>query len=174
MKGKALAGGFLNELYQYSKPPDRSAAEDVHQRRRSVLSGLSGTGAGQVEAGDLLLDTTNYVLFVNEGTKASPYWTPGGLNQAALFGVNIDFRDQVGKAIADTGAEAILAGSGLRVFGQGRQAPRAGKIVEIGLVASDSETVWFGPLGLPAPLGLSIEHIAGTLDVILYHRTAAP
>ncbi len=48
----------------------------------------------------------------------------------------------------------------------------AGKIAEIGLVANDSKAVWFGPHGIPCPLGLSIDWIDGTLDVILYHRTA--
>lgn len=84
-------------------------------------SGTSGTLAGdaRLEAGSLLQDITNGVLFVNEGTTVSPYWTPCPLNQAPLFGVETDFRDQAGKANSNTDAEALIPGSGLRVFGQG-------------------------------------------------------
>ena len=85
---------------------------------------------------------------------------------------------------------AVAAATGLRLMGfsaresdgtpavatakivNGATGSAAGKIVEIGLIASDSKTAWFGPHGIPAPLGLSIDHIAGTLDVILYYRTA--
>lgn len=93
-------------------------------------SGTSGTLAGHVRPGGLLLDATNGVLFVNEGTKASPYWTPVSLSQRPLFGVESDFRDQVGKAVADTGTEAIIAGSGLRVFGQGIAETDSGLVVQ--------------------------------------------
>ncbi len=83
-------------------------------------SGTSaGTGRDDAEPGDILTDKTNGVVYINEGSKASPYWTPIGYDQAGLFGVHNDFRDTVGKALADTAAGVILAGSGLRVFGQG-------------------------------------------------------
>ena len=48
----------------------------------------------------------------------------------------------------------------------------AGKIAEIGMVANDSKFAWYGPHGIPAALGLSIDWIDGEFDVILYHRTA--
>lgn len=82
-------------------------------------SGTSGTFAGIVEPGDLLQDTTYGVLYVNEGTRSSPYWTPAGFDQAPIWGAWDDFRNQAGKALSDTGTEAILVASGLRVFGQG-------------------------------------------------------
>ena len=91
------------------------------QTAGSPSSGLTGTYAGDdlLEAGALLWDTTNGVLYVNEGTGLSPYWTPVGFEQDGIFGVHTDFRDRAGKALADTAAEAIIPGSGLRVFGQG-------------------------------------------------------
>src|SRR5688500_11952838 len=82
-------------------------------------SGTSGTLVNQAEAGALLVDTTNGVMFINEGTRTSPYWTPCGFNQLPLWGVFTDFRSQTGIAVADTAAEAIVADSGLRIFGQG-------------------------------------------------------
>lgn len=104
IKGKRIAGSRAR-TWENAGPP------------RSGTTG--GTCAGAAETGDLLTDITNGVVYVNEGSQASPYWTPAGYDQAALFGVHNDFRDTVGKALADTAAGVILAGSGLRVFGQG-------------------------------------------------------
>jgi hypothetical protein len=95
-------------------------------------SGTAGTFAGSdlLEAGALLWDVTNGVLYVNEGTGLSPYWTPTSINQRALFGVDTDFRDSAGKAISDTALSALLAGSGLRIFGQGVNEVDAGLVVQ--------------------------------------------
>lgn len=93
-------------------------------------SGTSGTHAGYAEAGALLTDTAKGVVYVNEGTSLSPYWTPVSYLQRALFGVYTDFRSQAGKAVADTAAEAILADSGLRVFGQGIAETDSGLVVQ--------------------------------------------
>lgn len=93
-------------------------------------SGTSGTGAGVVETGDLLMDTSYGVLYHNEGTRASPYWTPVGYDQARLFGVYTDFRDQVGEALTDTDAEFIVPGSGLRIFGEGIEVNDSGLAVQ--------------------------------------------
>jgi hypothetical protein len=84
-------------------------------------SGTTGDGivTGTQERVALYLDEDTGSLFTNEGTGPSPYWTPLPYDQPALFGVNTDFRDGAGKAIADTAAAAVLAGSGLRIFGQG-------------------------------------------------------
>ncbi|GIH07415.1 hypothetical protein Rhe02_54820 [Rhizocola hellebori] len=93
-------------------------------------SGTSGTLAGYAEAGAVLWDTTNGVSFVNEGTRTSPYWTPTSFDQRALFGVWSDFRDQVGVALAATTDEVIVAGSGLRIFGQGIAETDSGLVVQ--------------------------------------------
>ena len=47
-------------------------------------SGTSGTLAGYAQPGDLLVDTTNHVLYMNTNTQASPTWTQIGVNQAAV------------------------------------------------------------------------------------------
>ena len=36
--------------------------------------GTSGTLAGVAEAGDVLIDTTNAILYMNSNTQASPTW----------------------------------------------------------------------------------------------------
>lgn len=93
-------------------------------------SGTSGTGAGTYAApGVLVRDTETGVVFVNEGTLVSPYWTPAGFAQRGLFGWYADFRDGVGKAHADTGATATIAGSGARVHGEGIAETDSGLVV---------------------------------------------
>ncbi len=93
-------------------------------------SGTSGTGAGTWAAPkSLMRHIGSGVLFVNEGTLASPYWTPVSFQQSGLFGFWCDFRDGVGKAHADTGATATVAGSGLRVHGQGVAETDSGLVV---------------------------------------------
>lgn len=78
-------------------------------------SGTSGTLAGP---GSLYVNVTNGVAYINEGTRAAPYWTPISFSQPNLLGVREDFRGGSVKALADTAASAT-GPSGIRVFGQG-------------------------------------------------------
>lgn len=76
------------------------------------------TGYNVAGFGSTYRDITNGVLYINEGTRLNPYWTPMGFHQAGLLGCFTDFRDGVGKAISDTAASVNLAnGSGIRVHG---------------------------------------------------------
>lgn len=143
-------------------------------------SGTSGTLAGELNAaGCLLLDTTNQVLYFNEGTDASPYWTPVSYDQAPLFGVHNDFRDNVGLAIADTSGGAILAGSGLRVFGQGIDETDSGLVVQTagegGIVArltTTNEAAHLVALGMPAGVMQPDQHQLLVIDVELAQVSA--
>ena len=48
-------------------------------------------------------------------------------------------------------------------------------MVPIELAANESKSEWYGPQGLDcAENGLSIDHVAGTLDVILFYLTTIP
>ena len=83
------------------------------------FSGTSGTLAGQIEPGGVVVDTDTGIRYFNEGTKASPYYTPVSYDQEGLLAFHSDgWKDQVGKAFADTAASVMLA-NGLRIFGQG-------------------------------------------------------
>jgi hypothetical protein len=93
-------------------------------------SGTSGTGVGRTPKGAIYTDTTYGVAFINEGTEVSPYWSPLTYDQPRLWGVNTDFRDQAGVAVATTTAEAIIPGSGLRMFGDGIQDDDSGVVVQ--------------------------------------------
>lgn len=92
-------------------------------------SGTSGALATVAEPGAILFDNVHGVAFINEGTKASPYWTPLSMDQWAMFGVHDDFKDNVGVAVSGSAASVIKAGSGLRVFGQGHAVNDSGLVV---------------------------------------------
>jgi hypothetical protein len=94
--------------------------ERVERGAGMPASGTSGTGAGTFAHPDVLyVDTTNHVVYINEGTLASPYWSPLDFEQPGLISCYEDFRNAVGKAASDTAASAVLVRSGLRIHGQG-------------------------------------------------------
>lgn len=80
-------------------------------------SGSTATGLGVCGPGSRYTNTATGVQYVNEGTAANPYWTPTNFSQAGLLCGYTDWRDGVGIAVAGGEASALLAGSGLRVFG---------------------------------------------------------
>jgi hypothetical protein len=93
------------------------------------FSGSSGTLAGQCEPGGIVKDVTNNILYQNEGTKASPYYTPVSYSQEGLLAYHSDgWKDQVSKAVANTDASTMLS-SGVRVFGQGIAETDSGAVV---------------------------------------------
>lgn len=83
------------------------------------FSGTSGTLTGQCEPGGIVKDITNGILYQNEGTKASPYYTPVSYDQEGLLAFTSQgWVDQTGVAHVSTAASTQLA-NGLRIFGQG-------------------------------------------------------
>lgn len=82
-------------------------------------------------AGSLVVDKNTGVVFINEGTAAASYWTPVNFQQRGLLGWYEDFRDGVGKALADTAATATKAGTGLRIHGQGVAENDSGVVVSM-------------------------------------------
>ena len=60
-------------------------------------SGTAGTGFGDAYPGSIYVDTTKDTLFVNEGTLASPYWTPVSIGQFGITGVMTDFGNCTGR-----------------------------------------------------------------------------
>ncbi len=108
--------------------PIEGARIRTWQNAGAPTSGTAGTLAGIIQPGAFLWDTTNGVLFVNEGTSLSPYYTPAGYDQPALFGVNSDWRDGAGAPIA--GTPLTIAGSGVRVYGLGMEISDSGAVVQ--------------------------------------------
>lgn len=95
------------------------------------LSGTSGTGAASWAApGALMRCTTTGVLYVNEGTLASPYWTPTSYGQFGLLAYATDFRSGLGSPIANTNAADVIAdGTGIRAHGSGIEQTDSGLTV---------------------------------------------
>lgn len=143
-------------------------------------SGTSGTHAGEPGlAGGLLWDYANAVLYMNEGTQASPYWSPVGFDQAPLFGVSSDWRDQAGKAVADTAAEAIIPGSGVRVFGQGVAETDSGAVAQAAAeggivlrITTTNEAAHLIALGMDAGVMQPDQHGMLVIDVELTNVSA--
>jgi hypothetical protein len=141
-------------------------------------SGTSGTLVNDAEAGAQLWDTTNGVLFVNEGTRTSPYWTPVSFDQRALWGAWTDFRDQVSVAVAATTDEVILP-SGVRVFGQGIAETDSGLVVQaageggnVGRMTTTDEDAHTIAIGLEAGVMQPDQHQLLVVDAEVAHVSA--
>lgn len=112
-------------------------------------SGTAGTtvrGGEGGSPGGLYIDESTGVMFINEGSAASPYWTPINFNQRGLLGWDTDFTrgmsidsplgeaapntfvEALGAGIADTRASKTLT-DGIRVHGQGIAETDAGLVV---------------------------------------------
>src|SRR5207244_4317898 len=79
-------------------------------------SGTTGSGVGAPK-GSLYVDVTNATVYVNEGSAASPYWTPVSLDQHGLVGVATDWSKNAGRdtSITTTSSQDL----GVRYFGLG-------------------------------------------------------
>lgn len=149
------------------------------QHAGAPSSGPEGTLAGHAEAGAMLWDTGNFVLFVNEGTRTSPYWTPVGFDQVPLFGVWTDFRDRAGKALANSDAAAIVPGSGLRIFGQGVAESDSGLVAQtageggvVGRMTTTDEDAHTVAIGMEAGVMQPDQHQLLVIDAVVSHVSA--
>jgi len=104
-------------------------------------SGTAGTSVGRdgkgAPTGSVYVDKVSGVAFANEGSAASPYWTPVSFAQRGLLGWHEDFRNGLGKAVADTAATATLVSSGVRIHGQGIAETDSG--VTVAFTATDGK-----------------------------------
>lgn len=98
------------------------------------ISGTSGTGAsGKCGPGSRYINSTNGAMYYNEGTTASPYWTPVSMDQPGLVGINTDFAGGGGRAGSATTASSLDANlPGLRYFGSGVEENDANTAMTVG------------------------------------------
>lgn len=124
----ALAGGFQIR--------DGVSFESGTGFPKSGTAGTSVKDGLGAPPGSVYIDESSDVMFVNEGTAASPYWSPVSFKQNGLWGWHTDFTDgysitspltegtpntfteALGKEIADTRTSKTLT-NGIRVHGQG-------------------------------------------------------
>jgi len=90
------------------------------------LSGVFGSGshAGIAAPGAICLDKLNNVLYRNEGTKASPYWSPEHLRTSiGLRGVAAQLNGGEGGGTTERGigvtTASTIVGHHVRVYGEG-------------------------------------------------------
>lgn len=44
------------------------------------------------------------------------------------------------------------------------------RVANMQLAADGSDSRWFGPDGVPCPAGITLDHVAGAAEVVLYYR----
>lgn len=107
-----------------------------------------------------------------------------GLGDAVSYDLNAGLT-------ADADA-AVAAATGLRLMGfaaresdgtpavatfrvvHGATGAGGDAVIPVELAASGSTFQWFGPQGVAFASGISIDHIAGTVDVTLFYTTVVP
>lgn len=146
------------------------------------LSGTSGDHAGTAPQYALCLDTQNNVLYVNEGTATSPYWSPTNIHDIGLRGVSAQLKGGDGehqRAIDNTSA-ATIVGHHVRVFGDGISEADSGIVADGGAATQTSNltttnadahviALSLGPNGttlLPSTNGPLVIDIEFTNDVL--------
>ncbi len=93
-------------------------------------SGPTGTGAGTSQPGTMAYDSDGAMLYLNEGTLASPYWSPVGMpGMGNTFGLFDDFRDEIDTAVAGS-ATSVTRHSGVRIHGFGLDTNDSGLIIQ--------------------------------------------
>ena len=115
-----------------------------------------------------------------EGTDGSVHILPD-----VVAGVASDVNAGI---TADINA-AVAAAAGLRLMGysvresksspavcsfdivNGATGAAGADLAYVELALSSGTTVWFGPEGLDAASGLSVDFISGQFDLVLYHKT---
>lgn len=119
----AASSGIMVEDYGPSVVAGSFKSPDIYTHSGPPVSGTTrGNPVGKVDNGGLLLDNVNGNLYVNENTLSSPYWTPVSFDQPGIIGWTLGRRG-VGPvpALSDTSQSYILPGSGVRLFGQGKE-----------------------------------------------------
>ena len=97
-------------------------------------NGTSGTHAGAANPGDLLVDTTNFNLYINTNTLASPTWTEVPSQAAALAALASSLN---GSSVA-TVADANVIGAIPVIF---RKDVAAGATADIDVVVTNKVRV---------------------------------
>lgn len=119
-------------------------------------SGTNATGKGTAGLGSTYINTSNGVMYINEGSSTSPYWTPVDFTQTNLLCWRSDFRDGVGNAIAATTATVTIPGSGIRNFGTGIEETDSGFTITVDEDGAVGSLIASATSGKVAALGVGI------------------
>ena len=131
-----------------------------------------------VPAGARFWETDTGLWFQYDGTA----WTaefPKAASVVVSEGINTDQENTVpgatGLRLVGWSARESAGTPAVATFGIMNGATVAGgaNILRVELAANESSGEWYGPEGIDAANGLTIDHIAGTFDLYLYHKTMA-
>jgi hypothetical protein len=155
--------------------------EQIANQGSTTKSAFVGTGAALVlhptPANAASVLSSN--LFVNEGTAANPYLTPVSIGTGPIWGVESDWRDGVGVAIAGSTMSVTLAGSGIRVFGDGHADDDSGAVAQtageggtVMRLTTTNEAAHMIALGMAAGVMQPDQHELMVVDVEFTNITA--
>ncbi|MCP4225232.1 MAG: hypothetical protein GY773_17985 [Actinomycetia bacterium] len=162
----------LSVLYQ---------GQEIARSGSNTISEYVGQGAAMVihPKPSNALGTAGSNLLINEGTSSTPYWTPVAIGAGPIWGVETDFRDGVGKAVADTDGTLTIPGSGLRVFGQGIDEDDSGLVAQTAAeggiearLTTTNETAHVAAVGMSAGVMQPDQHDVMVVDVELSNVSA--
>lgn len=115
----------------------------------------------------------------NEGSASTPYWTPVHIGTGPIWGVETDWRDQVGYAVANNDAEAVVAGSGIRIFGDGLEQTDSGAVAQTAgeggitmRLSTTNQTAHLIAIGMDAGVMQPDQHGPLTVDVEMTNVSA--
>lgn len=125
----------------------RVGATGIEQLSGTLMpkSGTAGTGVDTAPKGSIYTDTTRGTTWVNEGTKAAPYWSPTNADQPGLYSIHApNFVASDISAEADSNTSVVLAPHGWTLLGDGLHENDSGALLAAASVQ-----------GVPGPLRLS-------------------
>lgn len=155
----------------------------------TVPAPLSTAGGGTEAAAlrvTLANDSTGLVSVDDNGGSLTVDGSVAALGTGIMVAASVD----VNSAIAADVDLAIAAAAGLRLVGFAAResastaavatfiilhgtAADGTAVIPVELKADESTREWFGPEGIAVPNGVSIDWIAGTVDVHLFYKTVA-
>lgn len=147
-----------------------------HERQYAGLAADTKPPAGPGRAGDRFLETDTGDTYVWSGTA----WVLESTNAGASIDVNDAITADVDAAVAATPGLRLMgfasresaATAAVATFRLVHGATVAGgtTLYPVELSAGESRGEWFGPDGIAVPNGVSIDWIAGTVDVVLFYK----
>lgn len=131
------------------------------------LKGTSGAAHVQLQA-----STSNIGGITGTGIMAA---ASVDVNAAVAADVDAAVAAQAGLRLVGFAARESAGVAAVATFSIVHGATGAGgtSVVPVELKADESTRDWFGPEGIACPNGISIDHVAGTVDVNLFYKVVA-
>ena len=184
-QGSTQSLGYISSKTSFYLANPDTYTVSVSYRGQEIAGPDCSTVSADLTAGTLSIAPTpanaqiESNLFVNENTGSVPYWTPIHIGTGPIWGVETDFRDGAGKAVANTDGTTTIPGSGLRVYGQGVVETDSGLVAQsaaeggiVGRMTTTNEAAHLAAIGLDAGVMQPDQHRLLVVDAELTHVSA--